>query len=311
MAQQGISKDTSHLYDGKVVRSSAPSRKALAAKMRGGSSEIPKDAVPDVHIPSFVESLFGGPLIPRMKFLPADKMVQTLQMWSGAVMIMLGVLTYIVTPVSGTAWFSFGEMIGVEVLGLAIHLLLVLSAIGCGFWGIFSRDSRFILISYVLFIVVSFRFAASKVSFEWLSFEDELIQKIALVAYAVLLVMYIELTNGVIRFSMLDTSIRTGEVYVMNVKKVLTKYHISLVITPLIAAAVATITLLFKDVISGAVGIFSKITALRLEESVELESVYGVALGTMIVFLLVAVVFIADLPGRYQKMREGISSTDE
>ncbi|HJL58797.1 MAG TPA: hypothetical protein QF621_00450, partial [Candidatus Thalassarchaeaceae archaeon] len=114
--------------------------------------------------------------------------------------------------------------------------------------------------------------------------------------------------NGVIRFSMLDTSIRTGEVYVMNVKKVLTKYHISLVITPLIAAAVATITLLFKDVISGVVGIFSKITALRLEESVELESVYGVALGTMIVFLLVAVVFVADIPGRYQKMREGVGS---
>jgi len=310
MVQQGVSKDTSHLYEGKVVRSSAPSRKALAAKMTGGGSEIPKDAIPDVHIPSFVESLFGGPLVPKMKFLPADKMVQTLQMWSGAVMIMLGVLTYIVTPVSGTAWFSFGEMIGVEVLGLAIHLLLVLSAIGCGFWGIFSRDSRFILISYVLFIVVSFRFAASKVSFEWLSFEDELIQKIALVAYAVLLVMYMELTNGVIRFSMLDTSIRTGEVYVMNVKKVLTKYHISLVITPLIAAAVATITLLFKDVIAGVVGIFSEITALRLEESVELESVYGVALGTMIVFLLVAVVFVADLPGRYQKMREGVTSTE-
>ncbi|MCH2668784.1 MAG: hypothetical protein MK009_02885 [Gammaproteobacteria bacterium] len=305
MAQGGgVSKDTSHLYDGKTVRSSAPSRKALAAKMTG-SSDIPKDAIPDVHIPSFIESLFGGPLVPKMKFLPADKMVQTLQMLSGAVMIMLGVLTYIVTPVSGTAWFAFGSMIGVEVLGLAIHLLLVLAAIGCGFWGIFSRDSRFILISYVLFIIVSFRFAASKVSFEWLSFDDELLQKIALVAYAVLLVMYIELTNGVIRFSMLDTSIRTGEVYVMNVKKVLTKYHISLIITPLIAAVVATTTLLFKDVISGVVGIFSEITALRLEESVELESVYGVALGTMIVFLIIAVVFVADLPGRYQKMREG------
>ena len=305
MAQGGgVSKDTSHLYDGKTVRSSATSRKALAAKMTG-SSDIPKDAIPDVHIPSFIESLFGGPLVPKMKFLPADKMVQTLQMLSGAVMIMLGVLTYIVTPVSVTAWFAFGSMIGVEVVGLAIPLLLVLAAIGCGFWGIFSRDSRFILISYVLFIIVSFRFAASKVSFEWLSFDDELLQKIALVAYAVLLVMYIELTNGVIRFSMLDTSIRTGEVYVMNVKKVLTKYHISLIITPLIAAVVATTTLLFKDVISGVVGIFSEITALRLEESVELESVYGVALGTMIVFLIIAVVFVADLPGRYQKMREG------
>jgi len=28
-------------------------------------------------------------------------------------------------------------------------------------------------------------------------------------------------------------------------------------------------------------------------------------LGTMIVFLIIAVVFVADLPGRYQKMREG------
>lgn len=300
---QGVSKDTSHLYDGKVVRSSAPSRKALAAKM-SGSSEIPTDAIPEVHIPSFVESLFGGPLVPKMKFLPAGKMVQTLQMGSGAVMILLGVLTYIVTPVSGTAWFWFGDLIGVEVLGLAIHLLIVLGALGCGFWGIFSRDSRFLLVSYILFIIVTFRFAASKVSFEWLEL-DEFIQKIALVSYAVLLVMYIELTNGVIRFSMLDTSIRTGEVYVMNVKKVLTKYHISLVITPIIAAAVAIITLLFKDVISGVVGIFSSVSALRLEESVELESVYGVALGTMIVFSLVAVVFVADLPGRYQKIREG------
>jgi hypothetical protein len=36
--------------------------------------------------------------------------------------------------------------------------------------------------------------------------------------------------------------------------------------------------------------------------------VYGVALGTMIVFMLVAIVFIADIPGRYQKMREGGNS---
>ena len=31
--------------------------------------------------------------------------------------------------------------------------------------------------------------------------------------------MYFELSNGVIRYSMLDTSIRTNEVYVMNPKK--------------------------------------------------------------------------------------------
>mgnify|MGYP004244202541 CR=1 FL=1 len=281
----------------------------MAAKVSQGT-DIPKDAIPEVHVPSFIESLFGGPLVPKMKFLPADKMVQTLQMMAGGVMVLLAVLTYIVTPAPGTAWFWLGEALGIEVLGLALHILIVLGAIGTGFWGIFTRDSRFLMISYVLFIIVSLRFAASKVSFEWLSFDDDLIQKIMLVAYAVLLVMYIELTNGVVRFSMLDTSIRTGEVYVMNVKKVLNKYHISLVVTPLIAAVVATITLLFKNVIAGVVSIFSEITALRLSESVELESVYGVALGTMIVFMIVGAVFAADIPGRIQKIRESGGSEE-
>ena len=309
MVQGGQSGDTAHLYDGKTIRSSAPSRKKLAAKVSQGT-DIPKDAIPEVHVPSFIESLFGGPLVPKMKFLPADKMVQTLQMMAGGVMVLLAVLTYIVTPAPGTAWFWLGEALGIEVLGLALHILIVLGAIGTGFWGIFTRDSRFLMISYVLFIIVSLRFAASKVSFEWLSFDEDLIQKIMLVAYAVLLVMYIELTNGVVRFSMLDTSIRTGEVYVMNVKKVLNKYHISLVVTPLIAAVVATITLLFKNVIAGVVSIFSEITALRLSESVELESVYGVALGTMIVFMIVGAVFAADIPGRIQKIRESGGSEE-
>ncbi len=303
MAAEGVSKDTSHLYEGKVVRAAAPSRKKLAAKMTS-SREIPDDAIPEVHIPTFVESLFGGPLVPKMKFLPADKMVQTLQMLSGAVMILLGVLTWIVTPVSGTVWFAAADMIGAAFLGLGIHLLILLVGLGCGFWGIFSRDSRFLLASYVLFILISLRFASSKVTFEWVEFDDGLIQKVLLVAYAVLLVMYMELTNGVVRFSMLDTSIRTGEVYVMNVKKVLNKYHISLVVTPLIAAGVAAITLMFKDIIADFVGLFSEVSATRLDESVELESVYGVALGTMIVFFIVAVVFAANVPGRIQKIRE-------
>ena len=97
--------DTSHLYDGKTVRSSAPSRKKLAGKMSGGS-EIPKDAIPTVEIPSFVESLLGGPLVPKMKFLPADKMVQNLQLGCYGVLIALGILTYIVTPAVGTLWYA-------------------------------------------------------------------------------------------------------------------------------------------------------------------------------------------------------------
>ena len=37
--------DTAHLYDGKTIRSSAPSRKKAAGRLKG-STEIPKDAIP-------------------------------------------------------------------------------------------------------------------------------------------------------------------------------------------------------------------------------------------------------------------------
>ena len=47
------SNDTSHLYDGKTVRSGAPSRKKAAGRVTS-STEIPKDAIPEVHIPTFV-----------------------------------------------------------------------------------------------------------------------------------------------------------------------------------------------------------------------------------------------------------------
>ena len=40
--------DTSHLYEGKVVRSSAPSRKRAAGTLKADSG-IPDDAVPDRH----------------------------------------------------------------------------------------------------------------------------------------------------------------------------------------------------------------------------------------------------------------------
>jgi hypothetical protein len=46
------------LYDGKTVRSSAPSRKKAAGQV-GSGSDIPKDAIPTVEIPSFIESLWA------------------------------------------------------------------------------------------------------------------------------------------------------------------------------------------------------------------------------------------------------------
>ena len=299
------SSDTSHLYEGKTIRAAPPSRRKAAGKLKG-SNEIPKDAVPDVYIPTFVESLFGGPLIPKMKFLPADRMVQTLQMISAGLMMVLGILTYLVTPVDGTLWGGFTMWLGLDWMGQMLHLLIVLVALGSGFYGIARRDARGLLVSYMLFILISLRFAASKVAFEG-GFElSDSSTKMLLVGYAIFLVMFIEVSNGIIRFSMLDTSIRTNEVYVMNVKKVLSRYHISLVITPIIATLVAIPTIFVNRIIPWFFQAIDPETARRLGESVELESVYGVALGTMIVFLIVATIFGANLPLRVQQWRESM-----
>ena len=241
-----------------------------------------------------------------MKFLPADRMVQTLQLIGGGLMMMLAVLTYLVTPADGTFWNGFALWMGFDALGQILHLVIVVAALGAGFFGIFRRDARGLLVSYVLFIVISLRFAASKDTFDTgvLSEVGEFWTKQLIVLYAVSLVMYMEVTNGIIRFSMLDTSIRTGEVYVMNVKKVLSRYHISLVVTPVIAAFVASCTLLINVIIPWFFEFFDKETSVRLSQSVELTSVYGVALGTMFVFILVATLFAANIPLRIQQWRE-------
>ena len=166
-----------------------------------------------------------------------------------------------------------------------------------------------ILISQVAMILITIRFAGSKVEFAMaaLDIDNEFIQKLLLIFYALFLVMYIELSSGVIRFSMLDTSIRTREVYVMGQDKIIQKYNRSLGTTPLIAGFVALITLLINVIIPAFIGIFDEVSSNRLSESVELTSVYGVALGTAMVFGLIAISFSVNLPARIQKFQEGRS----
>ena len=89
--------DTSHLYEGKSVRSSAPSRKKAAGRVTQSTS-IPKDAIPETKIPTWVESFFGGPLVPSVKFLSPNKTVVRLQMASVTTLVMLGLVTFVITP---------------------------------------------------------------------------------------------------------------------------------------------------------------------------------------------------------------------
>jgi len=296
--------DTAHLYEGKKVSSAPPSRRKAAGRLKS-ATEIPKDAIPEVHVPTVIESFFGGPIVNTTKFLPPDRMVASLQMGSAGVLMMLSLLTFMVTPVSGTAWFALSNILGMQTLGGVLHILIILGGLIGGMYGIFQRDQRALLVSYTLLILVTLRFAGSKVDFG-INFlpEGEIYQKMLLLLYAVFLVMYMELTNGIIRFSMLDTSIRTGEVYVMQVTKITSRYHRSLLITPMIAASVAGLTLLINLIIPALVGIFDDVSALRLRESVELTSVYGVALGTVMVFTVIAAMFAVNLPLRIQQIRE-------
>ena len=74
-----------------------------------------------------------------------------------------------------------------------------------------------------MFILAILRFASSKVtlSSDMFGLQDKpFLLSGLVVVYAVLLIMYFELSNGVLRYSMLDTSIRTNEVYVMNPQKI-------------------------------------------------------------------------------------------
>ena len=310
MAEQGKGPvDTSHLYEGKVVRSSAPSRKKAAGEMKRDTG-IPDDAVPEVAIPNWIDAIFGGPILVNREFVPPNKMVITLQMGAIGSLLVLGFLTFVLTPVSGTVWFTATNEIGLGILGLGLHWLLIISGLVCGLWGTWQTDQRFILVSYVALILVTVRFAGSKVEFGLggLGFlENEVIQKFLLIFYAVFLVVYMEISSGVIRFSMLDTSIRRGEVYVMNVKSISDRYRRALGYTPAVAAIVATLTLFINFIVPLFIGVLDPVAANRLEESVELTSVYGVALGTILVFLIIASMFAINLPLRFQQYLENRS----
>ena len=294
------SADTSHLYDGKTVRSSAPSRKKAAGQL-GAGSDIPKDAIPTVEIPSFIESLLGGPLVPKMKFLPPDKMVQNLQIAVYGVLVALAFLTYIISPPQGTMWYILTGSLG---LANIMQLTIIAAATVLGFMGTFRRDARLSLGSNLLFILAILRFASSKTSLALDVDIGPTMLSVLVVVYAVLLIMYFELSNGVIRYSMLDTSIRTNEVYVMNPKKIVGKYHRSLVTNPILATLLAWFVLSANTILPAIVSIFSEDTGQRMRESVELTSVYGVALGTLFVFITVGILFGLNLPTHLQRFRE-------
>ena len=296
--------DTSNLYEGKVVRSSAPSRKKAAGTLKR-DTEIPDDAVPKVTVPGWIDTIFGGPVVAKRDFLPPDRMVVSLQVRSSAALLIVCFLTFMLTPVSGTAWFVVSNFIGIGTLGVAIHLGMILMGLVGGFYGVFQRDQRAMLVSYIALILVTIRFAGSKVEFG-LSFlpESEVAQKLLLILYAIFLVMYIEISSGIIRFSMLDTSVRTGEVYVMNINKISSRYSKAMGVTPVVAGFVAMLTLFINLIIPAFVSLFDTVAANRLRESVELTSVYGVALGTILVFIVIASMFAVNLPLRIQQYLE-------
>jgi hypothetical protein len=90
----------------------------------------------------------------------------------------------------------------------------------------------------------------------------------------------------------------------MNVKKIVSRYHRSLIINPIIAGSLAMVVLSANTILPAFVSLFSEQTAVRMSESVELISVYGVALGSLFVFLIVGGLFLLDMPTHLQSWRE-------
>ena len=133
-------------------------------------------------------------------------------------------------------WYILTGSLGVANI---MQLTIIAAATVLGFMGTFRRDARLSLGSNLLFILAILRFASSKTSLALDVDIGPTMLSVLVVVYAVLLIMYFELSNGVIRYSMLDTSIRTNEVYVMNPKKIVGKYHRSLVINPVLATLLA------------------------------------------------------------------------
>ena len=131
------------------------------------STEIPKDAIPEIHVPSFIESFFGGPVVAKQKFLPADRMVSSLQIGAASSLTILCFLTLAITPVSGTAWFAVSNILGLGSLGGLFHLSLIIIGLIGGIYGTFQRDKRAMLVSYVSLILVTVRFAGSTVDFRF------------------------------------------------------------------------------------------------------------------------------------------------
>ena len=74
--------------------------------------------------------------------------------------------------------------------------------------------------------------------------------------------------------------------------------------TPAVAAVVAMISVFINVIVPFFVGILDPVAANRLEESVELTSVYGVALGTILVFIVIASMFAVNVPLRIQQYLE-------
>ena len=163
MTEEGTS-NTSHLYDGKTVRSSAPSRKKAAGRVTQ-STAIPKDAIPETKVPTWVESFFGGPLVPSVRFLAPNRTVVRLQTASVTVLLLLSLVTFMITPSSGTAWFWLSNALGVPWFSGIIHYLLLIGGVVVGTYGVLQRDQRMILASQVAMILITIRFAGSKVEF--------------------------------------------------------------------------------------------------------------------------------------------------
>ena len=118
-------------------------------------------------------------------------------MASVTTLILLGLVTFVITPSSGTVWFWLSNLVGVPFFSGLIHYLLLIGGSDWSLWGNSKGSTNDIVVPAAM-ILITVRFAGSKVEFAMaaLDVDSEFIQKLLLIFYALFLVMYIELRRA-------------------------------------------------------------------------------------------------------------------
>ena len=158
--------------------------------------------------------------------------------------------------------------INMNDLNFTTAILFITLTLSVGLYGIWRRDSRFIIGTALILLLVAFR-----QSYNFLS------SQATVIIFGVLFISYVELSHGAIRFSRLEgiEKAKETDVVILNLREALRQYFL---LFPVLIVATCLLTVFVFN--------FNKLLMIfcteQFSQSIELDSLYGVALSLGIIF---------------------------